>query len=80
MGSIRASEVQTWVATLDRSPSTVRQAHAVLAQILDVAVLDKRIVANPARGVKLPWTMLSTVSIVKPELVGHDEESAVRSH
>lgn len=52
--SIKPSEVQAWVSSLDRSASLVRQAHAVLAQILDLAVMDKAIRKNPARGVKLP--------------------------
>lgn len=60
IGEIRHSEVQTWVTrfpTSDgktRSASTVIRAYGVLAAILDIAVLDHRIAANPARGVKLP--------------------------
>ena len=54
VASIKPSEVQTWVAGIDRSASLVRQAHAVLQQILDVAVMDRAIRANPAKGVKLP--------------------------
>lgn len=52
--SIKPSEVQAWVSGLDRSASLVRQAHAVLAQVLDMAVMDKAIRENPARGVRLP--------------------------
>lgn len=52
--TIKPSEVQAWVSSLDRSASLVRQAHAVLAQILDLAVMDRAIRKNPARGVKLP--------------------------
>lgn len=54
MSGIKPSEVQAWVSSLDRSASLVRQAHAVLAQILDLAVMDKAVRENPARGVKLP--------------------------
>ena len=36
------------------SPTTVMNAHAVLAQLLDLAVGDNLIRSNPARGVKLP--------------------------
>ena len=54
VGSVKPSEVQTWVSNLERSASLVRQAHAVLSQILDLAVQDKAIRENPARGVKLP--------------------------
>ena len=54
VSGIKPSEVQAWVSSLDRSASLVRQAHAVLAQILDLAVMDKAVRENPARGVKLP--------------------------
>ena len=36
------------------SASSVAHAHTVLAGILDDAVADRRLAANPARGVKLP--------------------------
>ncbi|MCH9732732.1 MAG: site-specific integrase [Actinomycetia bacterium] len=54
IGDIRPSQVQTWVAELKLSASSVGHAHTVLAGILDDAVADRRLVANPARGVKLP--------------------------
>lgn len=54
VSTIKPSEVQTWVSNKEGSASLVRQAHAVLAQILDLAVTDKAIRENPARGVKLP--------------------------
>lgn len=54
VANIKPSEVQGWVSGMDRSASLVRQAHAVLAQILDLAVMDRAIRENPARGVKLP--------------------------
>ena len=43
----------TTLAT-ERSASTVIRAYGVLAALLDVAVRDRRILSNPARGVKLP--------------------------
>lgn len=54
VASIKPSEVQEWVAALGKSGSTVRHAHSVLAQVLDLAVMDRSIRVNPARGVKLP--------------------------
>lgn len=56
LGSVKYSEVETWVAELtrDRSATTVLRAYGVLAAILDVAVKDKRISRNVARGVTLP--------------------------
>ncbi|TFC20045.1 site-specific integrase [Cryobacterium algoritolerans] len=60
IGEIRHSEVQSWVTKFTanggkpRSATVVIRAFGVLAAILDIAVLDKRISSNPARGVKLP--------------------------
>ena len=58
---IRHSEIQSWVtrfaAGIDgkaRSATVVIRAFGVLAAILDIAVLDRRIASNPARGVNLP--------------------------
>lgn len=50
------SDVKAWVSDIaaQRSPTTTARAYGVLASILDSAVLDRRIHANPARGVKLP--------------------------
>lgn len=56
VGSIRHTEVQAWVKSLtdSHSPTTVKRCHGVLAGILDNAVLDRRLNANPARKIKLP--------------------------
>lgn len=56
VGSIRHSEVQEWVTELTgrKGATTVIRAYGVLASLLDVAVLDRRIPANAARGVNLP--------------------------
>ena len=56
VGGVRHSEIQAWVAGLSttRSATTVRRAHEVLAGILDVAVKDRRLSQNAARGIKLP--------------------------
>jgi len=56
IGGIRHSEVQAWVTALsaEYSATTVKRAHGVLAAILDVAVLDRRLAANVARNIKLP--------------------------
>ena len=65
VGSIRPSEVENWIRELGqgkavthrirqytgpRSPSVVLRAVGILAGILDIAVRDGRIPANPARG------------------------------
>jgi len=52
VGSIRHSEVQTWVTglTANRGATTVLRAYGVLAGILDTAVRDRRVSVNVARG------------------------------
>lgn len=56
VGSLKHSEVQDWVAELsrERAATTVLRAHGVLAAVLDVAVKDRRVSRNVARGVALP--------------------------
>lgn len=56
LDSIRHSEVRTWVAELTTSHGavTVIRSYGVLAAILDIAVRDRRIPDNPARGIRLP--------------------------
>lgn len=53
---VRFSDVQSWVTRIatDRSATVVIRAFGILAGILDVAVRDRRLSSNPARGVKLP--------------------------
>ncbi|WP_396653579.1 tyrosine-type recombinase/integrase [Microbacterium sp. WCS2018Hpa-9] len=56
VGTIRHTEVAAWIAELsvDRSATTVKRCHGVLASILDGAVRDRRLQSNPAREVKTP--------------------------
>ena len=56
VGSLKHSEVQDWVSELARNKAatTVLRAHGVLAAVLDVAVKDRRVSRNVARGVALP--------------------------
>lgn len=56
VGDVRHSDVQAWVTALTagRSATTVLRAYGVLAGILDVAVRDRRIPNNVARGARLP--------------------------
>lgn len=57
VAAVRHSEVQSWVSGISDaglSPSTAHRAYGILASILDVAVKDRRIMSNPARGVRLP--------------------------
>ncbi|MCH6197488.1 tyrosine-type recombinase/integrase [Corynebacterium mastitidis] len=52
--AILPSDVQQWLTEIKGSATTVRRAHAQLAQILDMAVADRMMLTNPARGVTLP--------------------------
>ena len=56
VGSLKHSEVQEWVSELarDKSATTVLRAYGLLAALLDVAVNDRRVSRNVARGVTLP--------------------------
>ncbi|KHK98324.1 integrase [Microbacterium mangrovi] len=67
ISEIQHSSIQSWVAALTAgtapstkkassplSPSTVRQAFGVLNSILEVAVRDRLLLANPAKDVQLP--------------------------
>ncbi|MGO4535198.1 tyrosine-type recombinase/integrase [Leifsonia sp. 2MCAF36] len=56
VGEVRHSDVQAWVTSLSagRSATTVLRAFGVLAGILDVAVKDRRVPVNVARGSRLP--------------------------
>lgn len=53
---VQHSAVQAWVDAMQQThgSTSVLRAYGVLASILDVAVADRRIHTNPARGVKLP--------------------------
>lgn len=56
ISTIRHSEVQTWVSGMSNSYSatSVIRAYGILSAVLDLAVRDRRILANDAKGVDLP--------------------------
>jgi integrase len=62
ISEIQHSDIQGWITRLSAGGATAKpksatvtlRAYGVLASILDVAVRDRRISMNPARGVKLP--------------------------
>lgn len=56
VSDLRHSDIQAWVSkmAISQSATNVLRSHGVLAGILDAAVRDRRISANPARGVLLP--------------------------
>jgi integrase len=54
VADVSYSDVQSWIASQGGSPTTILRTYGVLASILDVAVRDRRISSNPARGINLP--------------------------
>jgi site-specific recombinase XerC len=51
------ADAQAWVSELSAgglSPASVARTFNVFAQMLDVAVQDRRLASNPARGIRLP--------------------------
>jgi integrase len=57
LAQITHADVATWVAQLTGAglgARTVQKAHRVLSMILDLAVRDRRLLSNPAVGVRLP--------------------------
>ena len=56
LGSVLPSDIQSLVKqlSLDLAPATVGVVHRILAGIFKAAVRDRRIVASPCEGTKLP--------------------------
>jgi integrase len=52
--SITPSEVETWVAGMDKAPNTRGKALQILRSVLDLARRDRIIATNPASDVKPP--------------------------
>ncbi|MRH88049.1 tyrosine-type recombinase/integrase [Nocardia sp. SYP-A9097] len=72
LASIDRPSVRDWVAGIKRAPSTVADIHTVLSMILDEAVEEKRIPANPAAGIQLPRRQL-----VEHNYLTHDQVAAL---
>ena len=54
ISSILPSDVQALVTRLELAPATVGVIHALMAGIFKSAVRDRRIIANPCEGTRLP--------------------------
>jgi integrase len=57
VSGVEHGAVQAWLGGLmaaGLAPASVRKTHAVLSGILELAVRDKRLSSNPAKGVDLP--------------------------
>ncbi|MGH8963692.1 MAG: tyrosine-type recombinase/integrase [Jatrophihabitantaceae bacterium] len=57
LAAVEHGDIQAWLAALTlsgQSGASVRKVHGVLSAVLDLAVRDKRIPANPSAGASLP--------------------------
>jgi integrase len=57
LAQVTHADVAAWIAQLMAArlgARTVQKAHRVLSMILDLAVTDRRLLSNPAAGVRLP--------------------------
>lgn len=72
LGNILPSDVQEWVAGMQReglSASRIRQAVIVLQQIMEAAVRDRLIARNPCEGAKLPKVSKDEAAHFEPDVV-----------
>lgn len=76
VGSIRHSEVQSWVSAMTGGSTTVRRAQGVLAGILDGAVHDRRLSRNVARDIALPTKTRSA----RRHYLGHAQVQTLADH
>jgi integrase len=56
IADVLPSDVQAWVAALSArlAPATVQVVHGILSSIFKAAVRDRKLVANPCEGTRLP--------------------------
>ena len=54
LASIMPSDIQAWVKGLQLAPATVGVVHGIVSTVMKAAIRDRRIVANPCDGSKLP--------------------------
>lgn len=81
LASILPSEVQAWVKRIstdstDRkalAPSTVSVVHSIVSSVMKAAVRDRRIIANPCDGTRLPKRERALVEPLATEQVARLE-------
>jgi integrase len=75
VSTIRRSEIAAWIGDLSvkkkKSAQTVRRAMLVLSGVLDVAVDDRAIGSNPAKGVDLPAKRRKEATYLSHSQVAH---------
>lgn len=77
ISAIRHSDVQSWVSELaaTRSATTVLRAYGILAGVLDAAVRDRRLAANPVRDMTLPRK-----NPKRKSYLSHDQVNLLATH
>ncbi|TQK27897.1 site-specific integrase [Arthrobacter sp. SLBN-53] len=74
LSSILPSDIQAWIKSLELAPATVGVIHGIVSTIMKAAIRDRRIVANPCDGTKLPKVQRQQIVPLTTEQV-----SAVRN-
>lgn len=71
LNSILPSDIQAWVRRMSErlEPRTVGMIHGVVSGIFRAAVRDRRIVANPCEGTKLPKVTPARIEPLSTEVV-----------
>lgn len=69
LSSIMPSDIQAWVKGLQLAPATVGVVHGVVSTVMKAAIRDRRIVANPCDGSKLPKVQRNQVVPLTTEQV-----------
>lgn len=69
VGGITQLEVEEWMSGMAKQASVARRALGILAGTLDIAVKERRIHSNPARGVPLPKKPPQKIVTLTPKQV-----------
>jgi integrase len=69
LADIRRSDVQMWVAGMDKAPTTVETIYGRFRTFLNWCVEEGRITASPAKGVKIPSRRMRPHTYLKPAQV-----------
>ena len=79
IGEIRPSEIQGWVKhlSLTYAPATVAVAHGIVAAVFKAAIRDRRIVASPCEGTKLP--KVTTTKVTRERVLTVDQVLALQA-
>jgi integrase len=75
--SIRSTEVRDWLGALPLGAQAKRRAHGVLAGILDDAVADHVLFANPARDKRIVTAALPKIRSTKNVYLTHEQVAAL---